>query len=263
MDNCSAKTIGSQVVHARIRHNPLLRTMKSVNNNEFLLKDVGSSLRRYLIDDFHFRYVPSMLADSLILDLGGNRISKRGLFDIEQYGFRIVYANLSRAKRPDLQTDASFLPFPEAVFDGVICSELLEHVPYPPAVLNEISRVLRKNGTLLICVPFLVGIHGDPYDYGRYTDYYWSEALSAAGFAELAIEKQGGFWCVLMDMIRVIALRKSSAEFLSRSPLKIMIERMVSLGKRKAIEWDSRSHDAKKIPYIGFTTGFGIKAIKK
>ena len=75
-----------------------------------------------------------------MLDLGGNRVGKRGLFDIEQYDFEVIYANLSRAKKPDVQSNASCLPFREAAFDAVICSELLEHVPYPPDVLREIFQ---------------------------------------------------------------------------------------------------------------------------
>ncbi len=231
--------------------------------NKALLHDLGSSLRRHLIDEFHFQHVPTLPAGSVVLDLGGNRIGKRGVFDIERYDFRVIYANLSRAKQPDLQTEASCLPFREAIFDAVICSELLEHVPCPPVVMSEIFRILRKGGTLLICVPFLTRIHGDPYDYGRYTDYYWSETLRSAGFTELHIERQGGFWCVLTDMLRELAVRKRNSGFLSKPWPGALLERMISLAKSKALAWDSHSDGRNKRPYDGFTTGFGIKAIKE
>ena len=237
--------------------------MSSHKSNKKLLQDLGSSLRRHLIDEFHFRHAPTLPAGSLALDLGGNRIGKRGAFDIERYDLRVIYANLSRAKQPDVQTEASCLPFREAIFDVVICSELLEHVPCPPVVLSEIFRILRKGGTLLICVPFLTRIHGDPYDYGRYTDYYWSETLRSAGFAELQIEKQGGFWCVLTDMLRELAIRKRNSGFLSKPWPATFLERMVYLAKSKALAWDSDSDDGDKSPRDGFTTGFGIRAIKE
>ena len=38
--------------------------------------------------------------------------------------------------------------------DVVICHHTLEHVPNPAEVLQEIKRVLQKNGTLLLFVPF-------------------------------------------------------------------------------------------------------------
>jgi len=42
--------------------------------------------------------------------------------------------------------DAGDLPFADASFDGVFCSNLLEHTPNTPAVLREISRVLKPGG---------------------------------------------------------------------------------------------------------------------
>ncbi len=240
-----------------------METFKPEKSDKKLLQDLGSSLRRYLIDEFHFRHARTLPPGSLALDLGGNRIGKRGLFDIEKYDFQVIYANLSRAKLPHLQTQASYLPFREAVFDVVICSELLEHVPCPPAVLSEIFRVLRKGGTLLMCVPFLTRIHGDPYDYGRYTDYYWSESLRSAGFAELQIEKQGGFWCVLTDMLRELAVRKRNSGFLSKPWPAKFLERIVCLAKSNALAWDSDSKDTNQSSRDGYTTGFGIRAIKE
>ena len=130
------------------------------------------SVRRYLVDEFHFRHVPNLSANSRVLDLGGNRICKRGQFNIERYNLHVVYANLSTAKQPDVRVDATWIPVQDGCFDAVICSELLEHVPDPLAVLREVYRVLRAGGTLLVCVPFLYRIHGDPYDFGRYTDHF-------------------------------------------------------------------------------------------
>ncbi len=42
--------------------------------------------------------------------------------------------------------DASDLPFEDASFDGVFCSNLLEHTPNSPAVLRELSRLLKPGG---------------------------------------------------------------------------------------------------------------------
>ena len=42
--------------------------------------------------------------------------------------------------------DAAELPFEDASVDGVFSSNLLEHTPNSPAVLREISRVLRPGG---------------------------------------------------------------------------------------------------------------------
>lgn len=49
--------------------------------------------------------------------------------------------------------DAHHLPFPDATFDHVICSEVLEHIPDDVTVLRDIVRVLRPGGTLVVTVP--------------------------------------------------------------------------------------------------------------
>ena len=49
--------------------------------------------------------------------------------------------------------DALRLPFPDAVFDKVICAEVLEHLPDDSSAMVELARVLRPGGTLAISVP--------------------------------------------------------------------------------------------------------------
>jgi SAM-dependent methyltransferase len=52
-----------------------------------------------------------------------------------------------------LQGDAYRLPFADAAFDAVICSEVLEHLIDYPAALAEIRRVLKPDGRFAPTVP--------------------------------------------------------------------------------------------------------------
>jgi ubiquinone/menaquinone biosynthesis C-methylase UbiE len=49
--------------------------------------------------------------------------------------------------------DIEQMPFKDASFATVLCTEVLEHVPYPDQALREIRRVLRPGGTLIGSVP--------------------------------------------------------------------------------------------------------------
>ena len=42
---------------------------------------------------------------------------------------------------------------PDATFDGVVCSSVLEYVSDPRAALVELWRLLKPNGLLLVSVP--------------------------------------------------------------------------------------------------------------
>jgi len=227
------------------------------------LKNLSYSLRRYHVDDFYLRHTILLDGEADVLDLGGDRLAKRGAFNIDEVSGRAIYANLSQAKNPHVLCRAEFVPFRDESFDVVVCSEVLEHLLDPKVVLTEIFRVLRRQGIALICVPFLNRIHADPFDYGRYTDYYWSQALTEIGFRDITIEPQGGFWTVLVEMVRYLICDKT----LSWGPRRTWLINSLALTfarmKTTAITWDhdaARKHD-KRDPY-GFTTGYGLKAVK-
>lgn len=53
----------------------------------------------------------------------------------------------------DLNVENVSLPFPDARFDLVVCTELLEHMLWPHLLLSEIRRVLLPSGRLVASVP--------------------------------------------------------------------------------------------------------------
>ena len=52
-----------------------------------------------------------------------------------------------------VQADAQYLPFKNESFDIVLALDLIEHLPSPPDFLNEVNRVLRKGGRLILITP--------------------------------------------------------------------------------------------------------------
>ena len=62
---------------------------------------------------------------------------------------------------------------PDLVFDNLICTEVLEHVADPIAVLHKISEVVLPNGKVIITVPMLSLVHQAPYFFSAGLSTYW------------------------------------------------------------------------------------------
>jgi SAM-dependent methyltransferase len=69
----------------------------------------------------------------------------------------------------DLVCDILSLPLEDESVDVVLNISVLEHVPEPERVLDEIRRVLRPGGLVYTDVPFVVGYHASPQDFSRWT----------------------------------------------------------------------------------------------
>ncbi|OEH86740.1 methyltransferase [Desulfuribacillus stibiiarsenatis] len=72
-------------------------------------------------------------------------------------------------------------------FDYIVCTEVLEHTLNPFCAVDEIYRILRKNGKAFITVPFNFRIHGPLPDCWRFTEYGLKELFKK--FKILALEK--------------------------------------------------------------------------
>lgn len=215
------------------------------------------SVRRSHVDRFMHKSLVHIGPRSSVLDLGGLKTAKRGTFDLGQETQNIVYANISLLHGTDVQADGAHIPFATDQFDVVICSELFEHVPHPPAIIREVNRVLKPGGILLITVPFLYRTHGDPYDYGRYTEQYWREQLTTAGFASVDIDHHGLFFSVLLDMSKQYVNRK-----LGR-PWRWVVAPLFAMIQRWAQQLEAQSGVQNDSFVNSFTTGFGISARKR
>ena len=53
----------------------------------------------------------------------------------------------------------------DSTFDAILCTEVLEHIPYPIETIKELSRLLKPGGVLLLTAPFSSIPHMAPYYY--------------------------------------------------------------------------------------------------
>ena len=97
--------------------------------------------------------------------------------------------------RHDFECYLDAIPRPNATYDAIILTQVLEHVPNPAAVLSELNRVLRPDGVLILSVPLNGPLHGEPWHFFQFTHYGLAELARTTGFAVERCEKMGGaFW---------------------------------------------------------------------
>lgn len=168
----------------------------------------------YIVDLFAPVYERAIRAHARgrLLDLGCGMVPFYGMYkDHVTENVCIDWAHSLHAN-PHLDVVADLnqpFPLPDATFDTVLCSDVLEHIAEPAAFLREAARVLKPGGTLLLMVPFFYWIHEQPHDYYRYTEFALRRLLTQAGLAVDSIEAYGGYPDVLVDLLCKGVARRS------------------------------------------------------
>lgn len=235
--------------------------MRTYMNDKFkkhLFKEIGYTLRRYYIDEFYFRNIALLKKNSNILDIGGKKLCKRGYFNIDDYEYFVNYLNLEQNSRPDVICDAIDLPLKSNYYDGIILSEVLEHITNPQKVLTESYRVLNENGILFLTVPFMLFEHMDPLDFGRYTGLWFNRTLLEIGYKNISIERQGLFFSVLMNMMKLWCNEISKMNTIKSRLIAKFFHKIIIIGVKMAFIIESKDIYKNNLMFSGHTTGFGI-----
>jgi SAM-dependent methyltransferase len=119
--------------------------------------EVRAGLRRFLAD---------RVIDGPILDIGtgvgGNLADLRRASATYGVELSSPAARQAAAHGTVVVGDGSRLPFADATFAAVVCTEVLEHVDDPAAAFAEMARVLRPGGLAYVTTPNyanLAGVH--------------------------------------------------------------------------------------------------------
>ncbi len=132
-----------------------------------------------------------------VLDVGGGELLRyKNLFSYDRYTCMDVY----KGAGVDVIGSADNIPFEDKAFDSIVCTQVFEHLAFPEKSAQEISRVLRKGGHLLITVPQWNELHSEPHDYWRYTRFGISALFERNGFETIEYEQRGGFYTNLAQM---------------------------------------------------------------
>ena len=136
-----------------------------------------------------------------LIDIGCGTKPYKQLFDVDEYIGLDIDSNISRNRGvADYYYDGTMFPFNVGYFDSALCNQVLEHVFNPDEFLQEINRVLRPGGKLLLSVPFVWDEHEQPYDYARYTSFGLKALLEKNGFVVVRHKKLGANASILFQL---------------------------------------------------------------
>jgi SAM-dependent methyltransferase len=112
-------------------------------------------------------------------------------------------------------------PIESGSVDLVLCTETLEHVIEPAPFLSEAHRCLKRDGRLVLTVPFAARWHFIPNDYWRFTPSGMEHLLSKAGFEEIRIFGRGN--ALTVACYKTMTLYLAQAWPYGKSPIRQLI----------------------------------------
>jgi SAM-dependent methyltransferase len=184
-----------------------------------IARPLTAKLTRVTLDQFVQRHASA----APTLDIGAQNGPYAALFP------RRVGLDIRPGQGVRIIGDAQALGIADQAFEVVLCTEVLEHLPEPQRAIDEMFRVLKPGGTLLLTTRFLFPIHDAPADYYRYTKYglrhllrkfeilELREETNAVGAIAVLLQRLGmqaqtlharplrGFWLVAAQMVRPLS----------------------------------------------------------
>jgi ubiquinone/menaquinone biosynthesis C-methylase UbiE len=153
-----------------------------------------------------------------ILDIGcgkGNLLEHLKKYKSKLYGADISsemvkYARERLGNYAELIiADSESLPWEDNSFDIIVCTLSFHHYPYPGKSLNEMKRLLRKNGHIIIAEAWLPALlrnianlfinskFNKTGDVKVYSKYEWLNMLRSAGFININFEKMSSVFLII------------------------------------------------------------------
>ncbi len=165
-------------------------------NEDFSIRSRLEDVGRWYITEFVARAARTLPAGSQVLDAGAGECVYARYFSHCTY--RAVDLAIGEPAwnygNVDVVAFLDDLPFDDASFDAVLCTQVLEHLEWPRECVAELHRVLRPGGWLFLTAPMAHNEHQEPHDFFRYTSFGLKSICTHAGFREVTVTPLGGMF---------------------------------------------------------------------
>lgn len=149
------------------------------------------------------------------------------------------------------------IPLKASSVDTIVSLSVMEHLCEPQQFLYESHRILKSNGHIILQVPFMWWVHEAPNDYFRYTKYGLEHMLHKAGFDNIEIYPQSGFWVMWVVKFNYQSRRLIRGPWLMRKLISGLLRGIWAIDQRIA-PWLDRFWKCE-----GETIGYFVVAEKK
>lgn len=216
-------------------------------------------------EDWIAKQATALPPGTRVLDAGAGQCPYRHYFahtdyktqDFAQYKGTITGLQQEQWNYPELDyiSDIATIPVPDAAFDVIVCTEVLEHVSQPILALQEFARLLAPGGRLLLTAPLGSGLHQQPYHfYGGFTPHFYTTFLNQFGFDIIAIVPIGGLLGHLnQECLRTVRLAEQGVYTLPPGAHHLLATVLPPM----LYELDEKAHCPE------FTVGYCVEAVKK
>ncbi len=132
-----------------------------------------------------------------VLDVGAGSYPRyKNLFTCSEY----VRMDVAAAEGVDAVGYVEDIPFPDGSFDSIVCTQVLGDVFDLPKAFNEMRRVLRQGGVLLVTESLMDPLHDEPHDFWRFTSHSLRRLAENATFAVEVLEARGGYHSIMAQL---------------------------------------------------------------
>ncbi len=143
---------------------------------------------RQIIKDLISITASALPIEEPIYEFGSLQVpGQEGFADLRSIfqGKKYVGADMRQGLGVDQVLNLHDIDLPPESVGTILCLDTLEHVEYPRRAIEEIHRVLKPNGIVIISSVMNFPIHDYPYDYWRFTPEAFRSLLKP--FADLFI----------------------------------------------------------------------------
>lgn len=130
-----------------------------------------------------------------ILDFGCGNKPYKDFLKVSSY----IGADLASNTKADLHVIEGYkLALVDDSVDGIVSTQVLEHVSDPDLVIKEWKRILKNGSVILVTIPFMYGAHGLPFDFRRFTKEGITSLFLKEGFILMDSKQFGGIGSYLV-----------------------------------------------------------------